>query len=108
MANNTPFYPQTVQASGAVGTSASIITLPTTTDKVGTCQYYVVNNGANFAYFTFFPAGTPAANITTSVATGVPLLPNSAQTFSGPPNGFMAVIAGTAGNTMLIVGGEGV
>jgi hypothetical protein len=69
-------------------------------------NYLLTNIGANVVFIEFSQAA-PAAVAAATVANSIPLLPNSQEIMSGPPNAQLSVIAGAAGNTVYVTPGEG-
>jgi len=71
--------------------------------SIGQTNYLCTNIGTN----TVFIAFGSTSGVTALTTTGCPLLGNSAQMFTGPPNAWVAAIAGSTGNTLYITPGEG-
>jgi hypothetical protein len=108
MSNVTAFYPQGNTVNQAVTASTANFQVPGNANQT---SYLFTNVGANTVFFAFgttTPGSNPAAStVTVSATTGTPLLPNTAQTFSGPANAWVAVIAAATGNTLYVTPGDG-
>lgn len=110
MQQNYPFQPRGANQisavstnSGAVTASATQITLPQTAAEGGTMR--LVNSGPNTVFFLYGNVAVTASG----TAMGVPLLPNSAESFSLPGNVTqISVIAATTGNTLYVTMGDGI
>ncbi len=88
--------------NAAVGTASSFIDLSTITP--GTCAIRIVNVGTNVIFVEPVENAATAASVTTSI----PILPNTVEIFTFPNDKIgLAVISGTAGNTVYVTPGEG-
>lgn len=96
-----PFEKMANTASLAVGTSTGSVAVPGS--GVGNGTVRLTNSGTNIIFVEF-----GAATVTATTTTGIPLLPNSVETFVfRNENTHVAAIAGTAGNTLYITYGVG-
>lgn len=99
--NIKPFQPLSASTPITVAITTAANALPRSNTK-GTGVIRVMNDGANVTYFTLGDA-----TVTTTVATGIALLPNSVETFfvvDGQTH--IATIGGVAGNTLRVSWGE--
>jgi hypothetical protein len=105
MSNVTAFAPRRVNLTQNIAVTASSTTLAmiqiTGTSDI---NYRLVNSGANVIFIEFGATGTtPVA----ALATSMPMLPNTVESFTGPPGTVIAVIASAVGNTLYVTPGEG-
>lgn len=111
MAMNSAFMPRGNNRTTNLAVTAAAQTLNTAANSTTAQQgandtnYLITNIGAAVSFIEFSPAA-PAAVAPAVVATSIPLLPNSQEIMSGPPNAQVSVI-GTAGNTVYVTPGEG-
>lgn len=105
MSQFSAFYPY--DPGDAITVTASVTTTTLATGMTAKAAqnaecYLFTNSGANTVFFSW-----TNANVTTS--NGTPVLPNTAQTFKGPPvaNATLYVIAAATGNTLFVTPGEG-
>lgn len=99
--NIKPFQPLSASTAITVAIASAATALPRTNTR-GTGVIRVMNEGTNVTYITLGDS-----TVTTTVATGIALLPNSAETFyvvDGQTH--IATITGVAGNTLRVSWGE--
>lgn len=85
----------------SVTTSSATTAIPRTTNpSAGSIR--IVNSGANILFFSLGDAG-----VSTSVATGTAMLPNTVESFYlGTDKTHIAIIGSVAGNSVYITFGE--
>jgi hypothetical protein len=105
MSNISAFAPRKVNLTQNIAVTASNLTLTMTQiTGVNDINFRLVNSGANVIFLEFGAAGSsPVA----ALATSMPMLPNTVESFTGPPGTVIAVIAGATGNTLYVTPGEG-
>lgn len=103
MSELSSFYPQGNTVNVTVAATTTATALPV--GALGSLQYLFTNTGTSIIFFTFGPTNA----VTTAVTAGTPVLPGTAQVFTGPPSAaFVATIGATAGNVLYITPGEGI
>lgn len=113
MALNAAFMPRGNNRTTSIAVTAAAQTLNTaansTPAQIGAndTNYLLTNIGANVVFIELSPAA-PAAAAAATVANSIPLLPNSQEIVSGPPNAQLSVIAGAVGNSIYVTPGEGI
>ena len=83
-------------------TASSVATQIPKSASLGTGSIRIVNSGTNVIYFK-----TGSSTVTTTVAAGIALLPNTVETFQlKQDDTYIAFIAGSTGNTAYVSWGE--
>lgn len=99
-----------VSASAQTIAAASLQPAAPQSTPVNANAYRMVNSGTVPVFWLYGdptvlgPNGTLPPTVT--LANGIPMFPNSAETFSGPPNAAVQVI-GASGSTFYVTPGEG-
>jgi hypothetical protein len=105
MSNVTAFAPRKVNLTQNIAVTASSATLAMTQiTGVNDINFRLVNSGANVIFIEFGATGTTP---TAALATSMPMLPNTVESFTGPPGTVIAVISAATGNTLYVTPGEG-
>ena len=95
------FYPHTGNTSVALATTTASTAIQPTDGNVGGCR--LVNIGSVVAYVAFGGSDiVSVAPTTTTAANGIPLLPNSGETFSVKPDFYLSAIT-TSGTALIYV-----
>lgn len=98
-----PFQPgPDATVTTAITGTAQTITVSTTGRNMA---YRFANIGTQTIYFLVYPSGATVTAVT--AATGIPMLANTVEMFTLPPNAQVSVIAGSTGSTLSITPGEG-
>lgn len=106
MQQNYPFQPRGAAALSATQNTANIavtaaaqqIPLPLVPAEGGTMR--LVNSGNQVIFWLY-------GNLAVTTANGVPMLPNTVETFSTPPGTQLSVIAAATGSTLYVTIGDG-
>lgn len=98
----TPFAAGTVTASVTTSSAATALTSNACVDR-----QVIVTSPATSAAIAFIEFGT-SASVTAAVATGIPILPGSVQTFSVGEATYVACITSTSTATVYFTSGHGV
>lgn len=99
-----------VSASAQTITSAALQPAAPQSSPINANAYRMVNSGTVPIFWLYGDPNVPGPNGTSppavTAANGIPMFPNSAETFSGPPNAAVQVI-GASGSTFYVTAGEG-
>lgn len=100
-----PFMPYLPAGTVNVTVTNSSAAVPTIDSAARMTQFRLANVGTQTVFFLAAAVGQPAP--TATVANGVPLLPNTVETFTLPPNAQIAAIAAAGGSVLYVTAGEG-
>ena len=96
----SPFTPNATTQALTVGTSETHVT-----SDAGSTSVRLVNDGSNVVFVAFGSAA--AIPLAGAPASGFPMIPNTAETFSVPGGTEISVIAAATGNNLYITSGNG-
>lgn len=97
-----PFEAQKDTVTITVGVASAATSINLATETRGNRTIRLVNSGSNIIYFTLGDS-----TVTTTVAAGCPMLPNTVETFLLRNEvTHIATIAGATGNSLFVTVGE--
>jgi hypothetical protein len=106
MSNITAFNPRRTNQTVNLAVTASSASVATPLIiGVADINYRLVNSGPNMIFIEAVASSQAAA--TAALATSMPMLPNTSESFTFPPGAIVSAIASTTGNTLYITPGEG-
>jgi len=101
MANFSAFQPQGATVTFATTTTSQVKQVPSNASDI---NYRFVNSGTD----TIFWLANQTGGQTVTAANGIPMLPNTIETFTLPANAYIGVIGVAGGNNLYVTPGEGV
>jgi hypothetical protein len=106
MALFTPFAPYLPTTTVNLAVTAAAQAVPVVDTAARMVNFRIANVGTQTVFF--LAAGQGQAAPVATAANGIPLLPNTAETFTLPPNPQISAIAASTGSTLYVTSGEGV